>query len=279
MEGGREQNFWPGFVDALSNVVLVMIFVVVVFVVTLFYYSQKLAQTKVSQLISQTQSQNQREVKASQKDVAAAERSGAERQNDNAPTNASSASSAANSAASSAAETPGEREKAKEIEQLRREVATLKAKLAAPPLQSDNGSLRSDAAPSSPNAIQVKTEPNDKEVAPGLRIDANEKAVTLTFDADSTQLNDEGGKALDKSIGDWIRRVKSSQGKIVVTGVIGSGSYSESRRRAYYRTVAVRNYLIDAGVDKERVTSRVATDQNGSGNDARVVVQYQASAK
>ena len=279
MEGGREQNFWPGFVDALSNVVLVMIFVVVVFVVTLFYYSQKLAQTKVSQLISQTQSQNQREVKASQKDVAAAERSGAERQNDNAPTNASSASSAANSAASSAAETPGEREKAKEIEQLRREVATLKAKLAAPPLQSDNGSLRSAAAPSSPNAIQVKTEPNDKEVAPGLRIDANEKAVTLTFDADSTQLNEEGGKALDKSIGDWIRRVKSSQGKIVVTGVIGSGSYSESRRRAYYRTVAVRNYLIDAGVDKERVTSRVATDQNGSGNDARVVVQYQASAK
>lgn len=279
MEGGREQNFWPGFVDALSNVVLVMIFVVVVFVVTLFYYSQKLAQTKVSQLISQTQSQNQREVKASQKDVAAAERSGAERRNDNAPTNASSASSAANSAASSAAETPGEREKAKEIEQLRREVATLKAKLAAPPLQSDNGSLRSAAAPSSPNAIQVKTEPNDKEVAPGLRIDANEKAVTLTFDADSTQLNEEGGKALDKSIGDWIRRVKSSQGKIVVTGVIGSGSYSESRRRAYYRTVAVRNYLIDAGVDKERVTSRVATDQNGSGNDARVVVQYQASAK
>lgn len=279
MEGGKEQNFWPGFVDALSNVVLVMIFVVVVFVVTLFYYSQKLAQTKVSQLISQTQSQNQREVKASQKDVAAAERSGAERRNDNAPTNASSASSAANSAAFSAAETPGEREKAKEIEQLKREVATLKAKLAAPPLQSDNGSLRSAAAPSSPNAIQVKTEPNDKEVAPGLRIDANEKAVTLTFDADSTQLNEEGGKALDKSIGDWIRRVKSSQGKIVVTGVIGSGSYSESRRRAYYRTVAVRNYLIDAGVDKERVTSRVATDQNGSGNDARVVVQYQASAK
>jgi hypothetical protein len=85
--------------------------------------------------------------------------------------------------------------------------------------------------------------------------------VTLNFDADSTQLNEEGGKALDKSIGDWVRRAKSSQGKIVVTGVIGSGGYSESRRRAYYRTVAVRNYLIDAGVDKERVTSRVATDR------------------
>ena len=257
MEGGKEQNFWPGFVDALSNVVLVMIFVVVVFVVTLFYYSQKLAQMKVSKLISQGQVQVVGESKTKKTDTIATA--------DNTSTNS--------------AETPGEREKAQEIEQLKREVASLKAKLAAPPLQSDNGSLRSAAAPSSPNAIQVKTEPNDKEVAPGLRIDANEKAVTLNFDADSTQLNDEGSKALDKSIGDWVRRAKSSQGKIVVTGVIGSGAYSESRRRAYYRTVAVRNYLIDAGVDKERVTSRVATDENGSGNDARVIVQYQASAK
>ena len=57
MESGKEQNFWPGFVDALSNVVLVMIFVVVVFVVTLFYYSQKLAQMKVSKLITQSQTQ------------------------------------------------------------------------------------------------------------------------------------------------------------------------------------------------------------------------------
>jgi hypothetical protein len=64
MEGGKEQNFWPGFVDALSNVVLVMIFVVVVFVVTLFYYSQKLAQMKVSKLISQGQVQVVGESKA-----------------------------------------------------------------------------------------------------------------------------------------------------------------------------------------------------------------------
>jgi len=257
MESGKEQNFWPGFVDALSNVVLVMIFVVVVFVVTLFYYSQKLAQMKVSKLISQGHVQVVGEQKARQTDAQATPES----------------------SSTKAAETPGEREKAQEIEQLKREVASLKAKLAAPPLQSDAGSLRSAAAPGSPNAIQVRAEPTDKEVAPGLRIDANEKAVTLNFDVDSTQLSEEGGKALDKSIGDWVRRAKSSQGKIVITGVIGSGAYSESRRRAYYRTVAVRNYLIDAGVDKERVVSRVATSDNGAAADSRVIVQYQASAK
>lgn len=35
MHGGREQNYWPGFVDALSNVVLTLLFVIVVFVFAL----------------------------------------------------------------------------------------------------------------------------------------------------------------------------------------------------------------------------------------------------
>ena len=41
MEGGREQNYWPGFVDALSNVVLTLVFVLVVFVFALVIASNK----------------------------------------------------------------------------------------------------------------------------------------------------------------------------------------------------------------------------------------------
>ena len=41
MAGGstssREQNFWPGFVDALTNVVLVMVFIVVAVIMKLFF--------------------------------------------------------------------------------------------------------------------------------------------------------------------------------------------------------------------------------------------------
>lgn len=258
MEGGKEQNFWPGFVDALSNVVLVMIFVVVVFVVTLFYYSQKLAQMKVSKLVSQSQTQAvQGEVKSKRTDVI------------NTPDGRDA----------NVSDTRAERDRAQEIEQLKREVATLKARLAAPPLQSDAGSMRSDAAPSSPNAIQVKTDPTKSEIAPGVRTEANEKAVVLNFDADSTQLSADGTKALEHGLGDWVKRVKAGQGKIVVTGVIGSAGYSDSRRRAYYRTVAVRNYLIEAGVDKERVQSRMATAENAAENASRVIVQYLAGAK
>lgn len=258
MEGGKEQNFWPGFVDALSNVVLVMIFVVVVFVVTLFYYSQKLAQMKVSKLVSQSQTQVvDGQVKNQQTTLVKA--------TENVDVNV--------------AEARSERQSAQEIEELKREVTALKAKLAAAPLQSDTGSLRSAAAPSSPNAIQVRTDPTKDEVAPGLRIDSNEKAVVLNFDADSTQLSEDGTKALAKGVGDWVKRAKSSQGKIVVTGVISTGGYSDSRRRAYYRTVAVRNYLIEAGVEKERVLSRMATAENGAEGASRVIIQYLAGGK
>jgi hypothetical protein len=41
--GGKEQNYWPGFVDALSNVVLTLVFVLVIFVFALVMASSKIA--------------------------------------------------------------------------------------------------------------------------------------------------------------------------------------------------------------------------------------------
>lgn len=53
MAGGgssREQNFWPGFVDALTNLVLVLVFVVVVFTFALFYFASQLAKQKINEV-------------------------------------------------------------------------------------------------------------------------------------------------------------------------------------------------------------------------------------
>lgn len=46
MEGGRSQNYWPGFVDALSNVVLTLVFVLVIFVFALAMASNKVEQKR-----------------------------------------------------------------------------------------------------------------------------------------------------------------------------------------------------------------------------------------
>lgn len=259
MEGGKEQNFWPGFVDALSNVVLVMIFVVVVFTVTLFYYSQKLAEVRVSKMMTKGQTQVQ---------------SGSTR------TNPDQVDAPDGDDADTARLKSENRDKTAEIEQLKREVAQLKKQQqASPPLQADAGSLRSAAAATGGNNnIQVRVEAA-KEIAPGATVEGNDKAVVLHFEKEATELSEASGKSLDGSIGDWVRRVKAQQGKIVITGVIGSAEFSEARRRAYYRTVAVRNHLIDAGVEKERVVSRVATSENSTESNARVIIQYLSGAK
>ncbi|MEZ5651528.1 MAG: hypothetical protein R3E87_13410 [Burkholderiaceae bacterium] len=47
--GGKEANYWPGFVDALSNVVVVMVFVLVVFTIGLIHFSQNKAKEIVAQ--------------------------------------------------------------------------------------------------------------------------------------------------------------------------------------------------------------------------------------
>jgi outer membrane protein OmpA-like peptidoglycan-associated protein len=48
---GKETNYWPGFVDALANVVVTMIFVVVVFTIALLYF----AQNKVKEALATAQ--------------------------------------------------------------------------------------------------------------------------------------------------------------------------------------------------------------------------------
>lgn len=49
----REQNFWPGFVDALTNVVLVMVFVVVVFAIALFASVAKITKAYVDRQVTE----------------------------------------------------------------------------------------------------------------------------------------------------------------------------------------------------------------------------------
>lgn len=50
--GDKEQNYWPGFVDALSNVVLTLIFVLVVFVFALALVANK-AKNAVERIVEQ----------------------------------------------------------------------------------------------------------------------------------------------------------------------------------------------------------------------------------
>lgn len=57
MENGRQQNYWPGFVDALSNLVLTLVFVMTIFILALFFISSKVTQGKMENLCPETRAE------------------------------------------------------------------------------------------------------------------------------------------------------------------------------------------------------------------------------
>ncbi len=59
MDSGKEQNYWPGFVDALSNVVLTLVFVLVIFVFALVMASNKVEKKLQDVIQARKQEQSQ----------------------------------------------------------------------------------------------------------------------------------------------------------------------------------------------------------------------------
>ncbi|MDD4616453.1 MAG: hypothetical protein PHW76_04965 [Alphaproteobacteria bacterium] len=77
MEGGREQNYYPGFVDALSNVVLTLVFVLVIFVFALLMSSNKVAKKMTEALqVEKEQAQNRSDLNEALKDLERARETG-----------------------------------------------------------------------------------------------------------------------------------------------------------------------------------------------------------
>jgi hypothetical protein len=257
MQSGKEQNFWPGFVDALSNVVLVMIFVVVVFVVTLFYYSQKLAEYKAHKYVEKRDT----DVQIMHPATAGARDQG----------NSETTQQLAD------APQPGQDAKDKQIMDLKAQVATLRVKLAgqavAAAVAAVTGSTRSDNDAQN-HLIEVKAGERVKQTETGARLDSSADAIVLHFSGDNTTLDEATIKALHNDVAPWVERLKKGPGKIVVSGAAGALGYSEGRRRAYYRAIAVRNQLIALGVEPARVLSRVVPGESTADSSSRVLLQF-----
>lgn len=272
MEGGREQNFWPGFVDALSNVVLVMIFVVVVFVVTLFYYSQKLAEYKAHKFV---------EKKDTPELIQHPATAGARDQANSVPGIASKPEAAQPAVLQAQQQPPAapvaaDAAKDKQIAKLKEQVAKLQVQVqqASQSNTAVPGSTRTDLSPNN-RIIEVKPK-EARQAETGVALQSSGEALVLQFDDQATLLDPNAVKGLDSGVAAWVERVKNGSGKIIVSGAVGRLGFTEGRRRAYYRAAAIRNRLIELGVPPARVVSRVVPGEDTVESGRQVIVQYSA---
>lgn len=238
MAGSSESNdasdiFWPGYVDAISNLAINLLFVIAVMcIVILSFVLEETTKGKP--------------------------------QPGDAPVVSQSASNQASKDATAAMQ-----QLQKENAKLKQELQSLQQASAAASSGASGSPQRSNVANNIPKTETVnarqevmkheKGQSSMNTVGAGLIVNFDPKVVTLS---------PEEGKDVITRL-EAFGPVKTTRWQITV---ISPKGFSESARLAYYRAVAVRNVLIQNGVPGDQINMRVVESAQAGADSARVTV-------
>ncbi len=222
--GGGTSEYWPGFVDALTNVVIAMVFVIVVLAIALSFSMQMLAQrmaTKVAEL---------------QQAVATA--------------NAAAASQPA---------------LAPPVE------AAAPVAVAPPPIDTPL------PAPV-PSRLRIAVAGNERAAsAPAARVTPAATSLVLDYAPGALTLDEGAAKALVQALPplreSLVQGPAGSRIALVASGP--SMDLSDNQRAAFIRLMAVRNALLEQGVEAGRIVTRI--DPKIGGDAPRIAVTLEAA--
>lgn len=268
----EEANHWPGFVDALSTIVMVITFLLILLGLTLFIMMQKIQADADVVINTQVASDAVNGDQVIEKEQAQEE---------------------AQKSAASASKTSQVAELKDKLEQAQQEIQKLKtqsAQMAGAP-EAPEGVSVANLADQLRQREQIETE--DKltiltrkvdekvkvDIAPEeqIKTDGQAKvtsaaiALELTYERDTTKLSE----ATATKVGDYFTQ-KAGQvgdGKYEIRSIASSkvGSISEARRKAYFRALVVRNILLKRGIPSEKIITKVAMPQLGEDDDKVIV--------
>jgi hypothetical protein len=238
MSGSSESNdasdiFWPGYVDAISNLAINLLFVIAVMcIVILSFVLEETTKGKP--------------------------------QPGDAPVVSQSASNQASKDATAAMQ-----QLQKENAKLKQELQSLQQASAAASSGASGSPQRSNVVNNTPKTETVnarqevmkdeKGQSSMNTVGAGLIVNFDPKVVTLS---------PEEGKDVITRL-EAFGPVKTTRWQITV---ISPKGFSESARLAYYRAVAVRNVLIQNGVPGDQINMRVVESAQAGADSARVTV-------
>lgn len=236
MAHGKELNYWPGFVDALSNVVLTLVFVLVVFVFALVMASNKVGQ-KVLEL---AEIAKERE---SQRVVAESEMLDLRQE--------------LREALAALQESRNENERLRKlIEELKRQQV---------PGSEELNALKEKVQ------IQVEAKPAAKSAQEDTDLEGGSGVIVITFPRGIFEISDKAKAELTKALAGQKAQMAGLNAQ--VRSVMGAETFSEARRLAYYRGLTVRNTLIDQGLGTGK-TINIMIEQDKEVGDGRVEIRF-----
>lgn len=261
----EEANHWPGFVDALSTIVMVITFLLILLGLTLFIMMQKIQSDADVAINTQVASEavGGAQVSKQQSDVDAETKT------------------------AQVSDLKDQLEQAQqEIEKLKSQAQQTAGAPKAPigqSVASMGAALRQDDQIETEDKLTIRTRKIDEKVKVSIASDEPVKtdgqikvtsaavALELNYDRDTTKLDE----AATKQVGDYFVKQASKAGssKFEIRSVASSkvGSISEARRKAYFRALVVRNILLARGIPSERIITKVALAQPGEEDDKVIV--------
>jgi outer membrane protein OmpA-like peptidoglycan-associated protein len=248
MAGNSESNdasdiFWPGYVDAISNLAINLLFVIAVMCIVILSFvleetTKGKPQVGDAPQVSQSTSESSSTVSA--EDMKALQKENAKLKQELKTLQSTSASASSNTSSSA--------------------IATVSA--AGAPQRSDvtNTTAKMDVVNARQEVMKdEKGQSSMSAVGAGLIVNFDPKVVTLS--------PEEGKEVMSRL--EAYGSPKSTRWQITVVTPKG---FSESARLGYYRAVAVRNVLIQNGVPGELINMRVIESAQAAADSARVTV-------
>ena len=256
----REQNYWPGFVDALSNVELTLVFVLVVIVFALMLASNKIEQ-KVAE-ISRLADARQMQKAVTEEEMLDLRRE--LRETLDALQKAQSLSGSAGCSASGRRVDVGEEALAQaETAALKGQVDSLR--------RVGEGSQKVKSLVERQNEIVVKARPDQRVSKESAEAASDGAAVVVVFPTGVFDLNDKARAELEAALAPY--RARLAGATPMLRSLPGAETYSEGRRLAYYRGLTVRNFLIDKKFGTGR-SIQMVLDQAKGVDDGRVEIRF-----
>ena len=225
----HQEDPWAGFVDVLSNILMVVIFLVVILGISIFAISQQITKAAVEKAVK-------------------AERESQEKT----PVPPHTAVEAPSSPPVAQVETPPEAEK-REGERgtagVYRAAQGLRLRGADEIAGNTNLSVRSLAVEG--NTIEVASEEIAPEAGP-VEVKSSQAFLTLKFTRGMFKIDDAASKQIQAFLRDK-RDVAGAKVEIRAFAQSTIGSVSEARRIAYYRAMQTRSELIKTGVAADKI--------------------------
>jgi outer membrane protein OmpA-like peptidoglycan-associated protein len=257
-DGHDSDNFWPGYVDAISNLVLNLLFVVAILTMAVFLFAIELGR-KQGLKIGGLDQQTGIPVKANEVKVDEDKKRLEEELKDMRKQMASLR--AAEKAAQAAA---AEREAARALPE--------PPPAPAAPAESVEPAPAPEAPMVEPSAAKTppkRVDATEKQPTPETSVDKltfDDAAVVVVFRPDAVTMTKPEQETARKALG----KVAGSGGAHVEVRI--RGGFSETRRLAFYRAMAVRNLLIEMNVPMERIETAIVDAKSG-GDSAKVLVR------